>query len=215
MSEMRTNYKEPVFQPDDFTFEQMEGRIYDKPFEGKPIGFFMDAWLRFRQNKAAVISTVIILLIVLMAIFAPMFAPYSFRDIHTSFGILPPRIPGLENLGIFDGSATIELRAAQLGDYEDSLMEILEETRPEIDFENETALIDNQLLDSFDCPVEHCSREVLGKQQIASSANREKRPRQRRIRQSVPKLLNIIIFNQAAAPHPHPESVHATQIYVP
>lgn len=127
MSEMRTNYKEPVFQPDDFTFEQMEGRIYDKPFEGKPIGFFMDAWLRFRQNKAAVISTVIILLIVLMAIFAPMFAPYSFRDIHTSFGILPPRIPGLENLGIFDGSATIELRAAQLGDYEDSLMEILEE----------------------------------------------------------------------------------------
>ena len=30
------------------------------------------------------------------------------------------------------------------------LMEILEETRPEIDFENEIALIDNQLLDSFD-----------------------------------------------------------------
>ena len=30
------------------------------------------------------------------------------------------------------------------------LMEILEETRPEIDFENETALIDDQLLDSFD-----------------------------------------------------------------
>ena len=30
------------------------------------------------------------------------------------------------------------------------LMESLEETRPEIDFENETALIDNQLLDSFD-----------------------------------------------------------------
>ena len=30
------------------------------------------------------------------------------------------------------------------------LMEILEETRPEIDFEKETALIDDQLLDSFD-----------------------------------------------------------------
>ena len=30
------------------------------------------------------------------------------------------------------------------------LMEILEETRPEIDFETETALIDDQLLDSFD-----------------------------------------------------------------
>ena len=30
------------------------------------------------------------------------------------------------------------------------LMEILEETRPEIDFETETALIDDELLDSFD-----------------------------------------------------------------
>lgn len=30
------------------------------------------------------------------------------------------------------------------------LMEILEETRPDIDFENETALIDKEMLDSFD-----------------------------------------------------------------
>ena len=29
-------------------------------------------------------------------------------------------------------------------------MEILEETRPDIDFENETALIDKEMLDSFD-----------------------------------------------------------------
>ena len=32
----------------------------------------------------------------------------------------------------------------------EELMEILEETRPEIDFETETKLIDDQLLDSFD-----------------------------------------------------------------
>ena len=30
------------------------------------------------------------------------------------------------------------------------LLEILEETRPDIDFENETALIDKEMLDSFD-----------------------------------------------------------------
>ena len=30
------------------------------------------------------------------------------------------------------------------------LMEILEETRPDIDFENETGLIDKEMLDSFD-----------------------------------------------------------------
>ena len=32
----------------------------------------------------------------------------------------------------------------------EELMGILEETRPDIDFEKETALIDNELLDSFD-----------------------------------------------------------------
>lgn len=32
----------------------------------------------------------------------------------------------------------------------EELMEILEETRPDVDFENETKLIDNKILDSFD-----------------------------------------------------------------
>ena len=32
----------------------------------------------------------------------------------------------------------------------EQLMEILEELRPDVDFENETALIDNGILDSFD-----------------------------------------------------------------
>ena len=32
----------------------------------------------------------------------------------------------------------------------DELMEILEELRPDVDFENETALIDDGVLDSFD-----------------------------------------------------------------
>ncbi len=32
----------------------------------------------------------------------------------------------------------------------DELMQILEELRPDVDFENETSLIDNSILDSFD-----------------------------------------------------------------
>ena len=32
----------------------------------------------------------------------------------------------------------------------DELMEIIEELRPDVDFENETALIDDGVLDSFD-----------------------------------------------------------------
>lgn len=108
-------------------FVQESEKIYDQKFEGKPIGFFEDAWLRFKQNKASVLAAVIILFIVLMAIFAPMFATYSYREQHTAFGVLPPRIPGLEKLGIFDGSKVVEIQASKLSEYEDCLMEVLEE----------------------------------------------------------------------------------------
>lgn len=108
-------------------FVQESEKIYDQKFEGKPIGFFEDAWLRFKQNKASVLAAIIILFIVLMAIFAPMFATYSYREQHTAFGVLPPRIPGLEKLGIFDGSKVVEIQASKLSEYEDCLMEVLEE----------------------------------------------------------------------------------------
>lgn len=112
---------------EDTAFVQTDDKIYDQIFEGKPIGFFRDAWMRFKQNKASVVAAIIILFIVLMAIFAPMFAPYGYREQHTSFGILPPRIPVLEKLGICDGSKIIEIQASKLGEYEECLMEVLEE----------------------------------------------------------------------------------------
>lgn len=122
-----SNIEKRSFLPDDFQFAQMDGRIYDQVFEGKPIGFFQDAWLRFKQNKAAIGAFVIILFIVLMAIFAPMFANYGYREQHTAFGVLPPRIPGLEKLGICDGSAVIDIPASNLSKYEDCVITVLEE----------------------------------------------------------------------------------------
>ena len=114
---------------EDFQFVQVDEKIYDQKFEGKPIGFFMDAWLRFKQNKASVLAAIIIVFIVLMAIFAPMFARYGYREMHTSFGMLPPRIPVLEDYGIFDGSKVIEIQKSKLSAYEEkgAVMEILEE----------------------------------------------------------------------------------------
>ena len=72
-------------------FQMVSGeKIFDQQIEGEAIGFFKDAWIRFKKNKAAVIGGIIILLIVLMAIFAPMFSKYHFRQQHTSLGTLPP-----------------------------------------------------------------------------------------------------------------------------
>lgn len=80
-------------------FEQVAGeKIYDQQIEGEAIGFFKDAYLRFKKNKAALGAMWIILFIILMAIFAPMLSPYHFREQHTSFGTLPPRIPSAGKL---------------------------------------------------------------------------------------------------------------------
>lgn len=62
-------------------FEQVAGeKIYDQQIEGEAIGFFKDAYLRFKKNKAALGAMWIILFIILMAIFAPMLSPYHFRE---------------------------------------------------------------------------------------------------------------------------------------
>ena len=45
-----------------------------------------------------------ILIIVGFAIFAPMVSPYTYKEVHSETTNLPMRIPGLEKLGIFDGT---------------------------------------------------------------------------------------------------------------
>ena len=60
---------------------------------------------RFLANKGAAVSLVIIATIVVMAIIAPMVSSYAYDDVQTQYNNLPPRIPGLEQVGIFDGTS--------------------------------------------------------------------------------------------------------------
>lgn len=109
-------------------FERVAGdKIFDQNIEGEAIGFFKDAYLRFKKNKAAIVSMWIILLIVFMAILGPMMSPYHFREQHTSFGTLPPRIPILENFGIADGCVEMDVFKADLEEYGDAVKEIKSE----------------------------------------------------------------------------------------
>ena len=106
-------------------FEQVaDEKIFDQEIEGEAIGFFKDAYLRFKKNKASICAAWIILFIVLMSIFAPMFSPYHFREQHTSFGTLPPRVPILENFGIADGCVTMDIFEADLEEFGLSLIHI-------------------------------------------------------------------------------------------
>jgi oligopeptide transport system permease protein len=44
------------------------------------IGYFQDAFIRFRKNKIAVFALILLLIIIALVIFAPIFSPYDISD---------------------------------------------------------------------------------------------------------------------------------------
>ncbi|MDW0117253.1 ABC transporter permease [Sporosarcina thermotolerans] len=67
------------------------------------LSFWQDAWLRLRKNKAAIVSMVVLVLLVLMALVGPHLNGRSGDTQNLRHANLPPKIPGIENLGIFNG----------------------------------------------------------------------------------------------------------------
>lgn len=93
--------------PEKFEFVHSGERIADKKFEDKPIGYFKDAWIRFRKNHASVVATIIIICIVLFAFLTPIFnTRYNARFMDSYYAKKAPRALALRPLGIFDGGAT-------------------------------------------------------------------------------------------------------------
>ncbi|MGI6781536.1 MAG: ABC transporter permease [Acholeplasmataceae bacterium] len=94
---------------DGSTFESTK----DTPLESVEIGYYKDSWLRFKKNKASVVAFVIILIILSFVIVGPYLKPYTlFKDNQTAaFNLsnLPPKMKGVEKLGIFDGTKTLDL----------------------------------------------------------------------------------------------------------
>ena len=35
-----------------FEFAQLDAKLHDSKFETKPVGYFLDAWRRFKKNSA-------------------------------------------------------------------------------------------------------------------------------------------------------------------
>ena len=57
---------------------------HDKKLETKPVGYFKDAWMRFRKNKGSVVAFGIIVFLLLFAIIVPMISPYTvaYEDLY-------------------------------------------------------------------------------------------------------------------------------------
>ncbi len=87
-----------------FEFVHKDDMIHDANFETQPVGYFKDAMIRLKRNKASVLSFSVICLIAFFSVFGPAMTPYGFNDQDGGLANMPPRIPGLEKLGIADGT---------------------------------------------------------------------------------------------------------------
>lgn len=84
--------------------------IKDEKFQTKPIGFFKDALIRLSKNAVSMISLSLILLIVLASLIVPNITGYTYTEQNVALKNLPPKIPGLDKLGIADGSYVLKER---------------------------------------------------------------------------------------------------------
>lgn len=95
---------------DDFAMVQSEGQIMDEKFKTKPIGFFKDAMIRLSKSKVTMVALGIIVFVILGAIIIPNITGYTYTEQNINAKNLPPKIPGLEKLGIADGTRVLENR---------------------------------------------------------------------------------------------------------
>ncbi len=99
----------PVFKEDDFLLHgNTHDDFVDETYASQP--YWKDIFARFRKNKGAVMGLVFIVLITLFAIAGPMVSGHTYDAQIIKHQNLAPRVPGLENLGIMNGSE--ELRTS-------------------------------------------------------------------------------------------------------
>ncbi len=86
-----------------FEFAQREETLHDVKLDTKPIGYFRDAFNRFKRNKGSVVSAIIILFLLLYAIITPIFSPYSATFLDGYYSTVLPKISAKAN-GFWDGA---------------------------------------------------------------------------------------------------------------
>lgn len=92
--------------------------------------FWQDARVRLASNRGALFAMVLLAFILLMSIFGPYFNEYAYDEQIKplrNHAKLPARIPGLENLGIFDGTLTKEVGERGFAKLKEGEYELLEE----------------------------------------------------------------------------------------
>lgn len=88
-----------------------EDFLKDQPLKTKEIGYYKDSWNRFKKNKGALSAFFIIFLIMIFVIVGPLMTTYdlpnSDPNLAKRFAFLEPKIPVLEDYGMFTGEREI------------------------------------------------------------------------------------------------------------
>ena len=95
-------------------------KIADKKLDTKPVGYFKDAFIRFKKNKSSVAAAIIIIILMLYAFIVPFVSDYdvAFRDGY--YKQVLPKSEFFAQFGIWDGCA--ERKESQAGyDYYSSI----------------------------------------------------------------------------------------------
>ena len=87
-----------------FEFANQGEKIHDQKLSTKPIGYFKDAWIRFRKNKSSVVASFIIAFLVLFAILVPLFSNYTISDRDGFYATVLPRSKFFSQFGFWDGT---------------------------------------------------------------------------------------------------------------
>ncbi|MBR0230594.1 MAG: ABC transporter permease, partial [Erysipelotrichaceae bacterium] len=101
--------KNMTIAPEKFRFVNQDERIHDKKLESKPVGYFKDAWNRFKKSKASVVAAIIILMVVLFSLLTPfVITSHSSTFMDTYYSKKVPRYSALRKYGIADGGIVRE-----------------------------------------------------------------------------------------------------------
>ena len=88
-----------------FEFVNRTEKIHDQKLDTKPIGYFKDAWIRFRKNKSSVVAFGIIMFLVVFAIVGPLLTPYTLSHRDGYYETALPKSKFFSQFGFWDGTS--------------------------------------------------------------------------------------------------------------
>ena len=100
----QNNNQIPDIPAEKLRLVQKDRKLFDQKLETKSIGYFRDAWLRFKKDRSAVVAFVLIVILLLFSIIVPAVSSMNvtFRDGY--YRKVTPKLPFLSGAGFWDGA---------------------------------------------------------------------------------------------------------------